>query len=125
MHRVDMAESLKSSRSRGEHTRKLANLIVRRLSGRDDLKGCEYELIFEGNKVLFKPDVNVYLDRHRRKPTDSRKALELIMTQYFPFAVDKIDNHEVYVKDDVFVSSGHYIYSLSADRRRRKWVAIR
>lgn len=122
---VDMVEALKSSRARGEQTRKLANLLTRRLAGREDMSKRQYELIIANNRIAFSPNVKVYPDRYNRKPTDGKPILEFVLTKYFPEAIDKIDGNEIFIQPNVFVPHGHYFYIPSADNRRRKWVALR
>lgn len=122
---ISLYQSLKDSKVKGETTRKLVSLITSRLSGRDDIKSEHYEIIFRENTVSFQPNVKVYPDRRRRKPTDSKPVLEFIMMKYFGEIIEGVDGETIYVKPDTFVNEGHYMYVLSADRKHRKWISVR
>lgn len=125
MNEISLFEALKSSQAKGQNTRELVFVITKRLSGRDDIKSTPYEICFESDKITFSPNVKVYPDRHRRKPTDAKPILEFVMMNYFPDVIDNIDNEVIHVKPNYFVTEGLYRYIVSADGKNRKWVSLR
>jgi len=122
-----------------------------RLSGRSDCKGVEYIVaisvsnvdmldkygldtnsVLHGmnlpdkyldNVVIFHPYRLVYPNRYERKESNKLNVLELIAKRFDGLFNGLTDDGDLYVNSG-YLSPGLYRYTLSVDRRRRKWERL-
>ncbi len=98
--------------SSGKQTEFLLKSISSRLSGREDCKGVEYEVIINHNGVSMIPLVYVYKNRYRRKDTDKLDVVSFVHQYKMRGAL---------LSNFIF---GTYRYELSLEGKRRKWRKV-
>lgn len=116
-----------SERQKTLYTKHFLESISRRLSGRREDKGCEYEVTISVDKgkdlISITPLLYVYLDRHRRSDIDRRTILDWVMNNMLAGELDWgwNNNSQLVVDGDCFVP-GSYIYKKYEDANYRKWI---
>ena len=110
-----------------DSTLDLLQKLSKRLSGRNDCRLKEYEVTIqkegELSKVSLNPNVDVFPNSHRRKQSDKTSVLRWI------FNDDVISGHAyeeygtIVIKNATY-SPGLYVYKLSVDNKRRKWMKL-
>ena len=95
-------------------TEKFLKQISAHLSGREDCRQVEFEVdiqtYFDAVQVVsIRPEVSVYPDRKHRRVQDKLGVVEHILSFH---------------NDDYALENGKYIYKLSMDKKRRKWMKI-
>ena len=110
-----------------DSTLQLLQKVSKRLSGRDDCRFKEYQVTIhkeeELSKVSLNPNVDVFPDSHRRKQSDKVSVLRWA----FNDAVLSGNAYEEYgtvVIKNATYSPGLYVYKLSVDNKRRKWMKL-
>ena len=108
-------------------TLQLLQKVSKRLSGRDDCRFKEYQVTIhkeeELSKVSLNPNVDVFPDSHRRKQSDKVSVLR------WAFNDDVLSGHAyeeygtIVIKNATY-SPGLYVYKLSVDNKRRKWMKL-
>ena len=97
-----------------KNTEALLNKIVARLSGRDDLKGCNYRIkINSKNKISMDPLVFVYPSIHKRQSQDKTDIVSFVM------------NTSMTERGTRSFVPGEYLYRSSANGKSRRWVRIK
>ncbi len=103
-----------TEQQRGRNTETLLNKIVTRLSGRDDLKGCNYKIkINSKNKIVMEPLVYVYPSIHKRQAQDKTDIVSFVMSTYMTERGTRS-----------FVP-GEYLYKSSDSGKLRRWERIK
>ena len=110
-----------------DSTLQLLQKVSKRLSGRDDCRFKEYQVTIhkeeELSKVSLNPNVDVFPDSHRRKQSDKVSVLR------WAFNDDVLSGHAyeeygtIVIKNATY-SPGLYVYKLSVDNKRRKWMKL-
>ena len=95
-------------------TEKFLKQISEHLSGRDDCRQVEFEVdiktYFDCVQVVsIRPEVFVYPDRKHRRIQDKTSVIDHILSSH---------------NDEYVLENGNYIYRLSVDKKRRKWMKI-
>lgn len=95
-------------------TEKFLKQISEHLSGRDDCRQVEFEVDIKTyvdciQVVSIRPEVSVYPDRKHRRIQDKTSVIDHILSFH---------------NDDYVLENGKYIYRLSVDKKRRKWMKI-
>lgn len=97
-----------SSHQEFKNTEDLLKCIAKRLSGRDDLRYCNYVVhITADNSVTMNPLTYVYPNRYRRHQTDKLEVTEYVLSTF--------------ERGARFVE-GTYKYQSSADNKKRRWM---
>lgn len=82
--------------------------LSRRLSGREDCRGQNYDvLIGENNSVVMMPDVQIYPNRYSKKDADKVSVVWYVMYLFGGKSIKLVP--------------GHYIYTSSIDKKKRQW----
>lgn len=110
-----------------DSTLDLLKKLSTRLSGRNDCRFKEYKVTIqkerELSRISLNPIVDVFPDSHRRKQSDKISVLRWI------FNDDVISGHAyeeygtIVIKNATY-SPGLYVYKLSVDNKRRKWMKL-
>lgn len=99
-------------------TEKFLKQISEHLSGRNDCRQVEFEVniktyfssVFNSVQVVsIRPEVSVYPDRNHRRIQDKTSVIDHIL---------------LFHDDEYVLEDGKYIYRLSVDKKRRKWMKI-
>lgn len=105
-----------------ENTKMLLNLIASHLSTRKCCKGKEYVLTLSGNipkGYSFNTEVQLFPDKYHRKSSDKSSAIFHILKYHMPYICNCV--YEILESNIV---PGTYVYRLSIDKKRRKWVRL-
>lgn len=94
-----------------DNTKKLLSEIAKHLSGRDDCKQIEYVVSIKDNIHMF-PLRSVFPSRHHRRASDKQSVIGHIFSEHLN------------VVDTNCLVRGVYMYELSADKKRRRWIKI-
>ena len=110
-----------------DSTLQLLQKVSKRLSGRDDCRFKEYQVTIhkeeELSKVSLNPNVDVFPDSHRRKQSDKGSVLR------WAFKDDVLSGNAyeecgtIVIKNATY-SPGLYVYKLSVDNKKRKWMKL-
>ena len=98
-------------------TKQLLLSISKRLSSRKDCRRVEYEVVIDEGGVTLNPDVMVYRNRYHRSECDKVPVSELAMSNLIYDSLAPLLLQ--------YLVPGRYVYRLSVDGNRRKWLRIR
>jgi len=88
----------------------------------DELVNPDYNV---KDHIYFYPPIDVYPSTHNRKKSDLQSILHhAIFKHYADELFDKSVDGSIYVKTDKLVP-GVYIYQLSMNGKRRRWIRVR
>lgn len=125
MNNVSDINEMRLQRNLTERTERLMNLIAVRLSGRDFCKGMTYHLhISNEQHIMFEPDIEVYPDRYHRKDTDKSNVLNLILIKKYSEFIHVNENGGLEIHPNTFIP-GEYEYTVSFNKKRRKWIRVK
>lgn len=104
------------------NTCKLLKCISSRLSSRADCKGLEYEVtIFDDTSLSVVPNVMIFPDTHRRRSCDMISITQYaILSCLSPVSIYRCSDKVVLSKHCLV--PGKYVFKLSADKLKRKWI---
>ena len=95
----------------GDDTAEFLNSISRRLSGRDDCKGIEFEVTI-GKELSMKPLIYVFPDTHHRADIDRMSILNFII-------------HSSNRREQRLTAGTYkYQYANPVTRRKRRWMKV-
>lgn len=97
----------------GKQTEFLLRSISSRLSGREDCRKVNYQVIIDHNGVRMNPLVYVFPNRYKRKESDQMDIVSFIHEYKMRGAL---------LSNFVF---GTYEYELTLDGKRRKWRKVK
>lgn len=102
------------------NTKLLLTLISSHLSGRDCCNGREYTLTLSSkypSGYSFDTEVYVFPDRYHRKESDKDSVIVHVLKNH----ISEICDEDLNILLELVIP-GTYVYRLSIDGRRRKWV---
>ena len=105
---------------REENTKYLLQLIANHLSSRECCRKKEYQLEISDkypSGYSFDMEVYVFPDRYHRKESDKDAVVRHILQNHMTHICD--ENYSMLLDT---VIPGVYIYKLSVDEKRRKWI---
>lgn len=110
-----------------DSTLQLLQKVSKRLSGRDDCRFKEYQVTIhkeeELSKVSLNPNVDVFPDSHRRKQSDKVSVLRWAFNDDV-LSGNAYEEYGTIVIKNATYSPGLYVYTLSVDNKRRKWMKL-
>lgn len=110
-----------------DSTLDLLQKLSKRLSGRNDCRFKEYEVTIqkegELSKVSLNPNVDVFPNSHRRKQSDKTSVLRWIFNDDVISGYAYEEYGTIVIKNASY-SPGLYVYKLSVDNKRRKWIKM-
>lgn len=110
-----------------DSTLQLLQKVSKRLSGRDDCRFKEYQVTIhkeeELSKVSLNPNVDVFPDSHRRKQADKVSVLRWAFNDDV-LSGNAYEEYGTIVIKNATYSPGLYVYKLSVDNKRRKWMKL-
>ena len=110
-----------------DSTLQLLQKVSKRLSGRDDCRFKEYQVTIhkeeELSKVSLNPNVDVFPDSHRRKQSDKVSVLRWAFNDDV-LSGNAYEEYGTIVIKNASYSPGLYVYKLSVDNKRRKWMKL-
>ena len=110
-----------------DSTLQLLQKVSKRLSGRDDCRFKEYQVTIhkeeELSKVSLNPNVDVFPDSHRRKQLDKVSVLRWAFNDDV-LSGNAYEEYGTIVIKNATYSPGLYVYKLSVDNKRRKWMKL-
>lgn len=110
-----------------DSTLQLLQKVSKRLSGRDDCRFKEYQVTIhkeeELSKVSLNLNVDVFPDSHRRKQSDKVSVLRWAFNDDV-LSGNAYEEYGTIVIKNATYSPGLYVYKLSVDNKRRKWIKL-
>ena len=110
-----------------DSTLQLLQKVSKRLSGRDDCRFKEYQVTIqkeeELSKVSLNPNVDVLPHSHRRKQSDKVSVLRWAFNDDV-LSGNAYEEYGTIVIKNATYSPGLYVYKLSVDNKRRKWMKL-
>ena len=110
-----------------DSTLQLLQKVSKRLSGRDDCRFKEYQVTIhkeeELSNISLNPNVDVFPDSHRRKQSDKVSVLRWAFNDDV-LSGNAYEEYGTIVIKNATYSPGLYVYKLSVDNKRRKWMKL-
>lgn len=98
---------------KGDDTAEFLNKVSRRLSGRDDCKGVEFEVTIQENHVTMKPLIYVFPDTHHRSDIDKLPIINFIL---------HLSSNKCY---KFTFGTYKYGYADSITKKKRRWIRVK
>ena len=109
------------------NTEKLLFLISKHLSSRSRLRHEEYFCCISTNMISFYPKEDVFPDKFHKKLGDKISLLYHILIDHFDLHIQELSSirhaYCINILDNKFVP-GVYKYSLSINKKTRRWVRL-
>lgn len=98
---------------KGDDTAEFLNKVSRRLSGREDCKGVEFEVTIQENNITMKPLMYVFPDTHHRSDIDKLTIINFILH------LSSNKHHKL------TFGTYKYKYADSITKKKRRWIRIK
>lgn len=107
-------------------TKRFLQEIAKHLAPYTTYSKAEYVCEITNKHIWVLPEIRIFPNRYNRRDADREPVVDHVMQKHFPDCVKYVEGPAK--KEKVYNAEkfqmGRYVYKLSADKKRRKWIRI-